>query len=128
MQRDEQHTKAPTKAGLGSGSIMTAPSNGGDELGQIIEEMLTQRLRTNPSKPMYYGDYEQRIIQCIRRQDRNALVERVEAKKRIGTSKHGNCCTCEKCKMPHDECACEHNRALSQAQQVVRDYYGTGVV
>lgn len=29
---------------------------------------------------------------------------------KIGTSNHGNCCTCVECKFYHDDCQCEYNR------------------
>ena len=44
-----------------------------------------------------------------------ALRKEIESrlpKERIGTSTHGNCCTCQKCKHHHDECQCEYNQVI----------------
>lgn len=34
-----------------------------------------------------------------------------------GTSTHGNCCTCQKCKQYHDDCTCAEIEALKKLKE-----------
>ena len=37
---------------------------------------------------------------------------------------HGNCCTCQDCGRPHDECICEDNRIITTVQERLRKDWG----
>lgn len=41
--------------------------------------------------------------------------------KRIGTSTHGNCCSCTECKNAHEDCTCDEIRLIKEVKSVVLD-------
>lgn len=48
------------------------------------------------------------------------VIKALEEMKHKGPGGHGECCVCQTCKFPYDECMCTYNQALQEAIEIIK--------
>lgn len=86
-----------------------------DELDKILIEILNEGVKGC----LVPNDYAKGKIASAKTAIQKAVGECVKAK--IGTSNHGNCCTCQTCRNFHDDCTCEYNEAITTISKALRE-------
>lgn len=77
-------------------------------------------LRDDAEDPTDFYDMIPDVVAESRSRFKEEVIKALEEMKHKGPGGHGECCVCQTCKFPYDECMCTYNQALQEAIEIIK--------